>query len=84
VVAPDKAKSVLMGWIKPPGMFKRWVEMPGAQALQRTALYGLIAIPGKEVDEVIRWLSERCGESIYQLCMKTLVHRRKEGVTSGG
>jgi len=83
-VDPDKAKSVLMAWIKPPGMFKRWVEMPGAQGLQRTALCGLMSLPGKEVDDVIRWLSERCGESIYQLCMKTLVQRRKEGVSTSG
>ena len=58
--------------------------MLGAQALQRTALYGLADIPGKDVDKVIRWLSERCGEQIYQLCMKTLVQRRKEGLSSGG
>ena len=83
-VDPDRAKTMLMEWIKPPGMFKRWVEMPGAQALQRTALYGLISLPGKEVDSVIRWLSERCGEEIYQLCMKTLVQRRKEGASRGG
>jgi len=83
-VDPDKAKPMLMEWIKPPGMFKRWVEMPGAQAMQRTALYGLASLSGKEVDNVIRWLSERCGEEIYQLCMKTLVQRRKEGVSRGG
>ena len=79
-VSPDLAKPILKEWIKPPGMFKRWVEMPGAQALQRTALYGLNDIPGEDIDKTIRWLSDRCGEEIYKLCMKTLVHRRKGGV----
>jgi hypothetical protein len=83
-VRPDEAKTLLMGWIKPPGIFKRVVEMPGAQALQRIALYGLVSLPGKEVDKAIRWLSERCAEEIYNLCMKTLVRRRKEGVSSDG
>ena len=83
-VSPEDAKRILMQWIKPPGMFKRWVEMPGAQSLQRTALSGLVSVPGKDVDKVIRWLSERCGEHMYQLCMKTLVQRRKEGLSSGG
>ena len=58
--------------------------MPGAQALQRTALFGLAEVPGRDVDKVIRWLSERCGEDIYRLCMKTLVQRRKEGMNSDG
>ena len=79
LVEPEKAKPMLKGWIKPPGLFKRFVEMPGAQALQRTALFGLAEIPGDDVDKVIRWLSDRCAEEIYQLCMKTLVHRRKGG-----
>jgi hypothetical protein len=83
-VSPDEARPVLMAWIKPPGMFKRLVEMPGATALQRTAIYGLSELTGEEIDKVIRWLSERCGEDIYQLCMKTLVHRRKEGLSHGG
>ena len=82
-VAPEDAKNTLMKWIKPPGMFKRWVEMPGAQAMQKTALGGLVSVPGKDVDKVIRWLSERCGEQMYQQCMKTLVQRRKEGLSSG-
>jgi len=84
VVSPDEARLLLMGWIKPPGMFKRLVEMPGANALQRTALYGLSQLSGEEIDKVIRWLSERCGEDVYQLCMKTLVHRRKAGLSHGG
>ena len=75
----EQAKPLLMGWVKPPGLFKRYVEMPGAQALQRTALYGLENVPGEDVDAVIRWLSERCSEDIYNLCMKTLVQRRKRG-----
>ncbi len=83
-VAPDESKPVMMAWLKPPGVFKRWVEMPGAQALQRTALYGLAQVRGRDVDKVIRWLSERCGEEMYQLCMKTLVQRRKEGMSSDG
>jgi len=82
-VSSELAKPILKGWIKPPGMFKRWVEMPGAQALQRTALYGLHDIPGADIDHTIRWLSERCGEDLYKLCMKTLVHRRKEGENRG-
>jgi len=82
-VSPEQAKPMLQEWIRPPGLFKRWVEMPGAQALQRTALYGLNDIPGEDIDKTIRWLSERCGEDIYQLCMKTLVHRRKEGLSRG-
>lgn len=80
LVKPDEAKSMLKAWIKPPGVFKRWVEMPGAQALQRTAIYGLAEIAGDDVDKVLRWLSERCSEDVYQLCMKTLVQRRKEGL----
>ena len=81
VVNPERAKPELIHWVRPPGMFKRFVEMPGAQALQRTAMYGLADIPGKEVDKAIRWLSERCAEEVYRVCMKTLVHRRKEGVS---
>jgi hypothetical protein len=84
VVDPDKARPILMEWVRPPGMFKRWVEMPGAQSLQRTALYGLSDIPGKEIDKVIRWLSERCAEDVYKVCMRTLVHRRKVKVNDGG
>jgi hypothetical protein len=84
VVDPQKAKPMLIEWVRPPGMFKRWVEMPGAQSMQRTALYGLTDLPGKEVDEVIRWLSERCAEDVYKVCMRTLVHRRKVGVNDGG
>ena len=82
-VSPEQAKPILKQWIKPPGLFKRWVEMPGAQALQRTAIYGLNDMPGEDIDKTIRWLSERCGEDIYKLCMKTLVHRRKEGLSRG-
>jgi len=81
VVDPDRAKPMMLEWIRPPGMFKRFVEMPGAQAMQRTAMHGLADVPGKEVDKVIRWLSERCAEEIYKVCMKTLVHRRKEGLS---
>jgi len=81
-VDPEKAKPVLMEWIRPPGMFKRWVEMPGARSLQRTALYGLSDLPGKEIDKVIRWLSERCAEDVYKVCMRTLVHRRKVGINN--
>ena len=78
---PERAKTMLMEWVKPPGLFKRFVEMPGAQALQRTALYGLVDLPGDDIDHVIRWLSERCAQDIYQLCMKTLVQRRKGGAS---
>jgi len=83
LVDPDQAKPIMMEWVRPPGMFKRMVEMPGAQSLQRTALYGLTDIPGKEIDKVIRWLSERCAEDVYKICMRTLVHRRKVGVNDG-
>ena len=83
VVDAQKAKPMLIEWVRPPGMFKRWVEMPGAQSMQRTALYGLTDLPGKEVDAVIRWLSERCAEDVYKVCMRTLVHRRKVGVNDG-
>ena len=80
-VDPDRALEELIHWIRPAGMFKRFVEMPGAQTLQRTAMYGLADVPGKEVDKAIRWLSERCAEQVYKVCMKTLVHRRKEGLS---
>jgi hypothetical protein len=83
-VSLEQAKPMLKEWIKPPGLFKRWVEMPGAQSLQRTALYGLSNVPGEDIDKTIRWLSERCGENMYKLCMKTLVQRRKEGVNRDG
>ena len=79
-VNPDEAKSILMAWIRPPGLFKRFVEMPGTHALHRTAVTGLGLLPGDDVDELLRWLSERCGEEMYKLCMMTLVRRRKEWV----
>ena len=83
-VDPEKAKPMLMAWIRPPGMFKRFVEMPGTQALHRTAVTGLGLLPGEDVDSLLRWLSERCGEEMYKLCMMTLVRRRKEWVNRDG
>lgn len=79
-VNPEEAKTMLMAWIRPPGMFKRFVEMPGTHALHRTAVAGLELLPGDDVDSLLRWLSERCGEEMYKLCMMTLVRRRKEWV----
>jgi hypothetical protein len=79
-VNPEQAKSMLMGWVRPPGLFKRFVEMPGTQALHRTAVTGLGLLPGDDIDALLRWLSERCGEEMYKLCMMTLVRRRKEWV----
>jgi hypothetical protein len=82
-VSPEEAKPLLMEWIRPPGLFKRFVEMPGTNALHRTAVTGLGLIPGDDIDALLRWLSERCGEEIYKLCMMTLVRRRKEGMNRG-
>ena len=69
-----------MFWYFFERLFKRFVEMPGTQALHRTAVTGLGLLPGDDVDELLRWLSERCGEEMYKLCMMTLVRRRKEWV----
>ena len=80
-VAPDRALKVFSEWIKPPGLFKRMVEMPGAQSLQWTAVTGAGLLPGKKVDKIIWWLADRAGEDLYKHCMMTLVRRRREGLT---
>ena len=82
-LAPDKAHAVFAEWIKPPGLFKRMVEMPGAQALQWTAVSGIGLLPGEKVDKLIWWLADRAGEELYKLCMMTLVRRRREGLSRG-
>jgi hypothetical protein len=74
---------VFSDWIKPPGLFKRMVEMPGAQALQWTAVTGISLLPGEKVDKLIWWLADRAGEELYKHCMMSLVRRRREGLGRG-
>jgi hypothetical protein len=80
-VDSEQALKVFSAWIKPPGLFKRMVEMPGAQALQWTAVTGLGLLPGEKVDKLVSWLSDRAGEELYKHCMMTLVRRRREGLS---
>jgi hypothetical protein len=78
-IAPSASMKVFSDWIKPPGLFKRMVEMPGAQALQWTAVTGISLLPGDKVDKLIWWLADRSGEDLYKHCMVNLVRRRREG-----
>jgi hypothetical protein len=82
-VAPEQSMTVFSDWIKPPGLFKRMVEMPGAQALQWTAVTGISLLPGEKVDKLIGWLADRTGEELYKHCMMNLVRRRREGLGRG-
>jgi len=82
-VDPDRAHEVFSTWIKPPGLFKRMVEMPGAQALQWTAVTGCAQLQGEGIDKLIWWLADRAGEALYKHCMMTLVRRRREGLSRG-
>jgi hypothetical protein len=75
----EKALPLLSDWVRPPGMFRRMVEMPGAQALQWVGVTGLETLDGDEIDDLIRWLSERAGEDLYKHCRMTLMRRRREG-----
>jgi hypothetical protein len=79
---PKRAASVMKSWVRPPGWFRRMVEMPGAQALQWTGVTGLGMVAGDDIDKLIRWLADRAGEELYKHCMMTLVRRRREGLGS--
>jgi hypothetical protein len=78
-ISPSASMKVFTDWIKPPGLFKRMVEMPGAQALQWTAVTGISLLSGDKVDKLIWWLADRSGEDLYKHCMVNLVRRRREG-----
>jgi len=83
VIAPVSSEKIFAEWIKPPGLFKRMVEMPGAQSLQWTAVTGISMLPGEKVDKLIWWLADRAGEELYKHCMMNLVRRRREGLSRG-
>ena len=82
---PDRAWTTFEHTIRPSKFFDRLFAGGATQKVHRqfAGVAALGLVPRDEAEDAIRWLSKRAGEELHQHCMKTLVLRRRGGVTHG-
>lgn len=79
---PAAALDAFRGWIKLRGLFAGILS--GQEMLQRTAVAGLVHVPGDEAEALIKMAAERGGSELAQHCTASMVKRRRllRGATS--
>ncbi|MDP6934155.1 MAG: hypothetical protein QGG40_14615, partial [Myxococcota bacterium] len=78
-VDPVQAAKVFSNWIRPRGLFRRFVEVPGQPMMQWTAVAGfefIVGDAGEKGEKLVRWLAKRSGEEVHKRCMATLARRK--------
>ncbi len=75
---PEAAYRLFSDWLHPRTLLQRVVESPSQRLLHWTAVSGLGRLPGAEAEKLLRWFLDKCSGDLHQLCLATLVQRRRE------
>lgn len=75
---PEAAYRLFADWLHPRTLLQRVVESPSQRLLHWTAVSGLGRLPGAEPEKLLRWFLDKSSGDLHQLCLATLVQRRRE------
>lgn len=75
---PEAAYRLFSDWLHPRTLLQRVVESPSQRVLHWTAVSGLGRLPGAEPEKLLRWFLDKSSGDLHQLCLATLVQRRRE------